>query len=273
MARTIMQGIYQMRLTSGRLNEYLKDTSENANEHAATPPQLMYMVDQMDQIFHEELFSFPVDVHPFSAMLLLNSYTMLAGAVREALSGHISCTYPIARTALESACYGFLIGSDNDKASIWGNRHRDKDSLKRCRQMFTVSNAVSALKPVSTEMAEYVQGLYDASIDFGAHPNQRSILAHASAMAIRTDSTEGFDMTVVYGVNSWHVNHALLACVEVSQAIAFLIAASADHHPLLDERIDVFKNWFEEKNRMAEQLAGRPIDYSGPMYSSVIPPV
>ncbi|WP_145129341.1 hypothetical protein [Pseudomonas sp. URMO17WK12:I11] len=261
-----------MRLTAGRLIEYLKDTSENANEHAATPPQLMYMVDQMDQIFHEKVFSHPFDVHPFAAMLLLNSYTMLAGAVREALSGHIVCTYPIARTALESACYGFLIRSDNDMASIWMNRHKDKDSLKRCRQMFTVSNAVAALKPVSSEMADYVQGNYDASIDFGAHPNQRSILAHASAMATRVDSTEGFDMTVVYGVNSWHVNQALLTCVEVSQAIAFLIAASADHHPLLNERIDVLKDWFEEKNRMAEQLAGRPIDYSGPMYSSVIPP-
>lgn len=262
-----------MRLTAGRLNEYLKDTNENANGHAAAPPQLMYMVDQMDQIFHEEVFSFPVDVHSYSAMLLLNSYTMLAGAVREALSGHVSCTYPIARTALESACYGFLIGADNDKASIWVNRHRDKGSLKCCRQVFTVSNAVTALMLVNTEMAEYVQGLYDASIDFGAHPNQRSILAHVSAMAARTDSAGGLGLTVLYGVNSWHVNSALLVCVEVGQAIAFLIAASADHHPLLGKRLDVFKHWFEEKNRMAEQLAGRPIDYSGPMYSSVIPPV
>jgi hypothetical protein len=261
-----------MRLTAGRLNEYLKDTRENANEHAAAPPQLMYMIDRMDQIFHDDLFSYPVDIHPFAAMLLLNSYTMLAGAVREALSGHISCTYPITRTALESACYGFLIGSDNDRASIWVNRHKDKGSLRRCRQMFTVSKAVAALEPVSTEMAEYIQGYYDASIDFGAHPNQRAILAHASAGVTQTESTEGFNMTVVYGIDSWHINKALLVCVEASQAIAYLIAASAHHHPLLNERIDVFKNWFEEKNRMADMLAGRPIDYSGPMYSSVNPP-
>lgn len=260
-----------MQMKAGKLNEYLKDTIENATDHAQSPPELMYLVDQMDQIFHEELFSHQLEVHPFAAMLLLNSYALLAGAVREALSGHVVCTYPIARAALESACYGFLIGSDDDTASIWKDRHKDKTSLRNCRNTFSVSKAVDALRGVSTEMAEYVQAHYDASIDFGAHPNQRSVLIHAS-YAEGTDSAEAFDLSVVYGANSWQVNQALLVCVEVGQAIAYLIAATADHHPLLHDRVEVFKDWFKEKDRMAEKLLGRPIQYSGPMYSSVIPP-
>ena len=263
---------FTMQMKAGKLNEYLKDTIENAIGHAESPPQLMYLVDQMDQIFHEELFSHPLDVHPFAALLLMNSYALLAGAVREALSGHVVCTYPIARTSLESACYGFLIRSDENNASIWQNRHKDKASLKSCRNTFTVNNAVNALSAVNAEMAEFVQAHYDASIDFGAHPNQRSILIHTSD-AEGTDSAEGFELSVVYGVNSWDINQALLACVEVGQAIAFLIAASADHHPLIYDRVDVFKEWFKEKDRMAEQLLGRPILYSGTMYASVNKPV
>jgi hypothetical protein len=35
--------------------------------------------------------------------------------------------------------------------------------------------------------------------------------------------------------------------------------------------LDVFKDWLEDKVRIADELNGEPIDYSGPMYSSVIP--
>ena len=86
------------------------------------------------------------------------------------------------------------------------------------------------------------------------------------------EGLHSFELTGVYGGNSWQVNHALLACVEVGQAIAFLMAAAAKNHPLINNRIGVMQSWMDAKKQVLEELSGEPLDYSGPMYRSVIPP-
>ncbi|HBP5358172.1 MULTISPECIES: hypothetical protein [Pseudomonas aeruginosa group] len=261
-----------MKINAGTLQDYLAATFENAQDHASEPPQLMFMVEQMDQIFQREIFAPNFEADPTACLLAMNAYTMLLSAVRQALSGHLVSTYPIARTALESACYGFLIARDDAKADIWLHRHDSEKALRSCRVTFTVAKTVKELRSISPEMAEYVQAHYDASIDFGAHPNRKSVFDHLEYAGPAEDEMYGFELTGVYGRNSWHVNLGLLVCVEVGQAIAFLVAASAENHPLINERLDVFQDWMDAKNRMVEEINGEPINYTGPMYSSVIPP-
>lgn len=264
-----------MKINADNQQDYLLATLENAQDHASEPPQLMYLVDQMDQmdqIFQQEIFAHDFEAHPTAGMLMMNAYTMLLSAVRQALSGHVVSTYPIARTALESACYGFLISRGEAKADIWLHRHDSEKALQSCRDTFTVAKAVRELKGISPVMAEYVQAHYAAAIDFGAHPNRKSVVDHLEYAGPIGDELHGFSLTGVYGRNSWHVNLGLLVCVEVGQAIAFLFAASAENHPLLNERIDVFQEWMDSKRCIAEELNGEPINYTVPMYSSVLPP-
>ncbi|MDD2046845.1 hypothetical protein [Pseudomonas putida] len=262
-----------MKIQAGSLQDYLVATSENAQDHANEPPQLMYLVNQMDQIFQEEIFACDFKADPTSGLLVMNAYTMLLSAVRQALSGHVVSTFPIVRTALESACYAFLIARDGANADIWFRRHDSEKDHKNCRDVFTVAKAVKELKSINTLMAEYVQAHYAASIDFGAHPNRKSVIDHLEDSGPIDNGMHGFSLTGVYGQNSWHVNLGLLACVEVGQAIAFVVAASADNHPLINERIDVYREWMDAKIRMAEELHGGPIPSTGAMYSSFRPPV
>lgn len=261
-----------MKANANTIADYLHATLENAQDHIAAPPQLMYMVYHMDEIFQKEILAKGLEMHPTAGFLALNSYVMLLAAVRQALSGHIVPVFPILRTALESSCYAYLIATDNSKALIWLNRHKSQSELDKCRNTFTVNKTVNGLKEISSEMAEYVKAHYDACIDFGAHPNEKSIFNHLTKIDSPNDRFDAWELTAVYGPNSWYVNYTLLACVEVGQAIAFLIAASSENHPLINERQAVFQNWMDEKNRMAEEINGEPIDYTGPMYSSVVPP-
>ncbi|MGC8385089.1 hypothetical protein ACP3P8_24255 [Pseudomonas aeruginosa] len=46
-----------MKINAGTLQDYLAATFENAQDHASEPPQLMFMVEQMDQIFQREIFA------------------------------------------------------------------------------------------------------------------------------------------------------------------------------------------------------------------------
>lgn len=261
-----------MKIQAGSLQDYLQATSENARDHASEPPQLMFLVDQMDQIFQLEIFSRDFDFDPTAGLLVMNAYTMLLSAVRQALSGHVVSTFPIVRTALESACYSFLISRDEARADIWFCRHDSEKAHKNCRDAFTVAKAVKELKAIDSSMAEYVQAHYEASIDFGAHPNRKSVIDHLEASGSVGNNLHVFSLTGVYGRNSWHVNLALLVCLEVGQAIAFLVAASSENHPLINERADVFQNWMNAKNRMVEDMNGGPLPSNVPMYSSFSPP-
>lgn len=261
-----------MKIKAGTLIDYLNATRENLNDHANDYPQLMLMVLKMDEIFQDEIFSCEYDLNPVAGFLSMNSYMLLLSTVRQALSGHLVTVFPIVRTALESACYAYLIAHNEEMGKIWLNRHASENALQKCRKMFSVKKASNYLKSFSPEMAEYVMAHYEAAIDYGAHPNKKAVFSHLSDISEVDERFHGFELTGVYGRNSWHVNYALLICTEVGQAIAFLLAACTDKHPLLHERLEVFTGWVDEKNCMADELNGEPINYAGPMYCSVIPP-
>lgn len=259
-----------MKINAGSLSDYLNSTAKVAHEHSASHPQLMIMVQQMDEIFHKEFFGQNFEVTPIVGFLSMNAYMTLLSSVRQALSGHVVSTFPIVRAALESACYAFL-ARDEHKAKIWAERHLSEKALGECRRTFTAKKAVNELKPISPEMAEYVMAHYEASIDFGAHPNWKSIINHLDDSGPAGEGLHGFELTGVYGSNSWHVNHALLACVEGGQAIAFLMAAAAEKHPLLNERVGIFQGWLDSKQQVLEELSGDEYGTSGAMFRLVPP--
>jgi len=258
-----------VKINAGSLFDYLKAMRENINDHANDHPQLMNMVFQMDKIFQEEIFQYEFDIDPISGFLSMNSYQLLLNAVQQALSGHLVTVFPIIRTALESACYAYLTAHNEEMVQVWLNRHKSESALQKCRKLFSVKKASNELKSISPEMAEYVMAHYEAAIDYGAHPNKKAVFSHLSDMGEVDERSHGFELTGVYGRNSWQVNYALLVCTEAGQAIAFLLAACTEKHPLLKDRLEVFQWWMDEKNRIAEELNGEPINYTGPMYCSV----
>lgn len=262
-----------MKTETDTIQDYLNGTLENAQDHAANPPQLMYMIHRMDDIFQKEIFSRGLDMNAAANLLAMNSYIMLLGAIRQALSGHIVPVFPIVRAALESACYVYLIALDDKKGDIWLDRHKSNSATERCRKAFKVSDVVRGLKSVSPAMSEFVDDLYDACIDFGAHPNCKSIMEHLTNLRSEDGKLSGWELTSVYGHNSWEVNFALLVCVETGQAIAFLLSASSEKHPLTHDRIYVFQEWMNEKDRMIEEINGESHDYTGPLFCSVKPPI
>jgi hypothetical protein len=96
-----------VRFKLGSLKTYLGATVETAREHEAMPADLMSLIDDMDEIFHREFFSEEFDVDPLAGILMMNTYTLLLSAIREALSGYFVTVFPAARAALDSACDAF----------------------------------------------------------------------------------------------------------------------------------------------------------------------
>ncbi|WP_256849156.1 hypothetical protein [Pantoea sp. Ft+CA_17] len=250
-----------MKINAESLSVYLKVTSENIDDHCKQPPDLMHMVNQMDEIFQNEIFAHEYDVSVIAGFLAMNSYTILLSAIRQGLSGHTVTIFPLVRTALESACYAYLIAHDKELEGMWLNRNKSNSALEKCRKNLTVQKAKTRLMFLSPEMANFVKQLYDESIDHGAHPNRKAVFKHLSNNGEVVEEFHSFTLNGVYGANSWNVNYSLLVCTEYGQAIAFLLAACARKHPLIHDRIEVFQNWLDKRAQIAEELNGVEIDY------------
>lgn len=96
-------------------------------------------------------------------------------ACQLALSGQLSETYVLMRACLENALYAFYINESPDYAKVWSNRHKSEDSKKACRDLFSVGKIFRCLEQKSKIIKDNISKSYEEAIDWGAHPNERSV--------------------------------------------------------------------------------------------------
>jgi hypothetical protein len=98
------------------------------------------------------------------------------GAVRLSCSGQMSETWALLRACLENSLYAFYIAQNPELAEVWMKRHDSAKRKKKCKTVFAVGAIWKALEKKSWSVAEEAKSLYETSIDFGAHPNERSVI-------------------------------------------------------------------------------------------------
>lgn len=256
-----------MNLNLGTLASYLEATNDNCNEHALHEPDLMGLVVRTDELLRTEVFP-GLHIDPFASLLVVNAHMLYLAGMRQALTGHLAVVFPVVRSSLESACYAYLIARDPSLSDAWADRHASKAAFDRSRKEFgnAVAASIKKLRPSHPEMADIVEGLYQSSIDFGAHPNPRSLIPHVE-MKTHDDKWSRLEFTGVYGKNSFEVNYGLLVVAEFGLAIAHIAAASQDDHPLLGPGAAAYQSIVSEKNALADRLNGATVEYpSGRSY-------
>jgi hypothetical protein len=109
------------------------------------------------------------------SFFLLRSHSSFLGAVRLGLSGQIPETYMVLRGTLENALYGLYISQNPANADTWLSRHDDKKSKQKTRDIFSYGKVIGLLKSIDVKSYTVTSLLYDRCIDYGAHPNERSV--------------------------------------------------------------------------------------------------
>lgn len=238
------------------LEDYLSFADERTRAFMSAPPDMFRLVKDVDGLLRDA-WSGSSNSSPIATFLAVNAYYTFMAAVRTAISGHVSCIFPLVRTALEAACYAFLITKDTDLANIWSNREKGPKENAACRKAFqsAIKDTARRLKSYQVEVAEYLQQLYDAAITFGAHPNPLSVFSHVEHGTDAGDGYVRFSLVCMYGESSYEVKRALLACAEYGIVIAYLNVHVFDSHPD-PKKFNVRLNEVNElKNSMEERLA------------------
>jgi len=130
--------------------------------------------------------------------LTIRAHSSFLGAIRLAMSGQLPESYTVLRSVIEQAWYALHIAKDThppDRANVWLSRGTDKYSKSKCRNEFAIGNVRSTHELFDCPTAKQLYELYERTIDFGGHPNEKSVFG---AMArLETENEINFSIGIL----------------------------------------------------------------------------
>jgi hypothetical protein len=115
-----------------------------------------------------------------AALLFLRCHSALRTAAGHAAAGQAAESYVMCRSALEFAAYALHISRNPALGAVWLNRHDDPKSLEAAKNAFSHRKVAATVVAVNRHAGERFDELYQRTIDFGGHPNERSVTSNMS---------------------------------------------------------------------------------------------
>ncbi|SFB53921.1 hypothetical protein SAMN03159488_04976 [Pseudomonas sp. NFIX10] len=231
---------------------YLNAGTENLDEILNTGSPFLSMMDGLDSYLTQHVSGpavAPDEVIVHS--ILINARFLLMTAFRVGLTGHAAGVYPILRTALETACYALLMTEDESQTltKIWISRNDSPDNLKACKKAFQapIKSAQKIANDRGPGLGDWMYELYESSIDFGAHPNAKTVTLHTRMYDDEAGLTQ-CENVGLYAVGNHGYEWGLLACVEMGLATAIVL--SMTHPVALSEAIQALQALNDQKNAL-----------------------
>ena len=113
---------------------------------------------------------------------LLRSHAAYLAAVSAVMAGQLHELQALLRVCLEQAGYGHFIGGDQARWERWMNRHEPstRSQKEKWAKEFTNGNVSRTLQKSDAKLASIYKMLYDRTIDYGGHPNERGASLNSS---------------------------------------------------------------------------------------------
>jgi hypothetical protein len=124
-----------------------------------------------------------------AAMLFLRCHAAVRAAAGEAMSGQVVESYRQCRGMMENAAYAVHIYRTPHLVRTWLDRHVDEAGMKASKSAFQHVQVVQSAKAANVHAGARFEQLYQRTIDFGGHPNERSVTG-SMKMVEQTDRRE-----------------------------------------------------------------------------------
>lgn len=112
----------------------------------------------------------------FAGFFLLRAHSNFLAACRLSWSGQIPESYAVMRSCLENALYGLYLARNPGSRETWLRRHDSDVDKKRVRDEFKIGTLLGLAKTVDQSEGDVAALLYERTIDYGAHPNERALM-------------------------------------------------------------------------------------------------
>jgi hypothetical protein len=202
------------------LRAFLKAANENEADCLEQHSTFINYIDKIDGLFRK-LISVEMKGDPITATLFMNAHASFLAASRLAISGQLPPTFMTLRGALESALFGLIASQNGEIRAVWLNRDQNLD---RSRRLYTARNGLKLLKNDPNLQAGATEA-YELTIEFGAHPNARSVIAHLTLGA-----PNGVSLTILQSISSVEAVRAIVACIETGLIIIQICPHALPNH-------------------------------------------
>lgn len=180
----------------------------------------------------------------FEGFFLLGAHASFLGAVRLATSTQLPEAYMVLRGCLESSLYGLFLREHPELAEVWLKRHDDEASKGRVKNEFQIGRMLDLLDAKDAATGRAARALYERTIDYGAHPNERAL-------------TQNLRMTKEVSATKFVRNYligdgdALRLCLKTTAQVG--VSSLRIYQLVLPERFDLL-GLSEELQRLSENL-------------------
>ena len=158
-----------------RLGDFIEAAHQNTIATFANLRQRYDVLAEIDELYRKMVENLGQSPELVAGLFLIRTHSSFRGGVRLCLSGQVAEAYMVLRGCLESALYGLYTSGDTNRQEIWVRRHDDDAARQRVRSEFTIRKLMNHLQAIDTKTQEIAQELYDQTIDYGAHPNERAV--------------------------------------------------------------------------------------------------
>jgi hypothetical protein len=219
-----------------------------------------HAVEGLYDYFTGVLFAGDIELNPVPAFLAVNAFMLWLASVRMAATGHAAATYPLFRVALESACYSLVTQRDQAKEAVWRDRDDGPEAAKRCREALTgaAKEAARIMNAEQAKSGDIVSAGYQSAIDWGAHPNAKSIFRYLEPQADTDDKFWRLTITSLAGPENTEVRRTLIASLEFGVTIGLVLLRTIGN--ATQEKADALSKLHDEKERLAASwfIVGEP---------------
>lgn len=111
-------------------------------------------------------------------LMFFRAHSAFRSSAMLGMSGATVEAMAVLRLALEFTGYSALVAQTPEFAKLWWNRDNDPDSKKKFVRAFTHGAIRSALERYNKSLSEAYEALYERTIQFGGHPNEKAVSAN-----------------------------------------------------------------------------------------------
>lgn len=152
----------------------------------------------------------------FAAFFVLRAHSNFLAAARLATSAQIPETFAALRSCLENGLYGHYIAKNPAARERWLRRHDDEEHKKAMRSEFQLTKLLQILSSVDADEGKAADTLYERTIDYGAHPNERALMQTLQM----NKGDDKIEFKVVYlGEDNIQLRHVLRTSAQVGVCV------------------------------------------------------
>jgi hypothetical protein len=188
------------------LSKFLQRTHDNHYAIFATKRVWYEKLSAVNDLFFKVAINIINPPEPVATALSYRSHSAFLAACECAMAGQIVESMVLDRSCLENAAYALHIHSHAGLDVLWLNRNQSDAEMKAMKKEFTNGKLRETIGNCDNRLLNIFDHLYERSIDFGGHPNQRGVAG--SVKLERDEERSLFVQTYLHG-DGLPLDHAL----------------------------------------------------------------